>query len=122
VPISDAEGRVMEVLWSRNPQSAEDVASGLSSRQEWTLSTVKTLINRLLNKGAIQAEKSGRRFLYSPVIERADFVEAESRDLLDRFFGGRLAPLVSHFSNRGGLSGEDIAELKRLIEELDDGD
>jgi predicted transcriptional regulator len=53
-------------------------------------------------------------------VARADYVQAESQGLLDRLFDGRLAPLVSHFSERRRLSAEDIAELKRLIAEIEE--
>jgi len=77
------------------------------------------LLNRLLGKGAIAAEKDGRRYLYRPVLAREDYVASESTTLLDRLFDGRVAPLVQHFSERRKLSKRDIAELKRLIEDLD---
>jgi BlaI family penicillinase repressor len=80
---------------------------------------VKTLINRLLKKRAIAATKDGRRYLYSPVLQRAAYVANESQGLLDRLFDGRLAPLVNHFSETQSLSAEDIAELKRLVAALD---
>ena len=78
-------------------------------------------LNRLLNKGAISAEKDGRRYLYSPVLRREAWVQQQSEGLLARLFGGRVAPLVAHFSERGQLTPADIAELKRLVSELDDG-
>ena len=81
---------------------------------------MKTLLGRLLKKDAVSAEKDGRRYLYRPLVARADYVESESQGLLDRLFDGRLAPLVSHFSERQRLTAEDIADLKRLIAELDD--
>ena len=71
--------------------------------------------------GAIQAEKDGRRYLYSPLLKRRDWVLQESRGLLDRLFDGRVAPLVAHFSEQRKLSRKDIAELRKLLEELDDG-
>ena len=119
--ISDAEAVVMEVLWGRHPASAEDVVAALAGRAEWAEPTVKTLLNRLLNKGAIQASKEGRRYLYSPVLTRQAWVQQQSEGLLARLFGGRVAPLVAHFSERGQLTPADIAELKRLVSELDDG-
>ena len=97
------------------------LAAELGASQGWQPATVKTLLNRLLNKGAIAAEKDGRRYLYTPVLQRADWVDAQSRGLLDRLFKGRVAPLVAHFSEQGKLSRKDIAELRRIIEELDDG-
>ena len=118
--ISDAEAVVMEVLWQRHPQGADDVVAALSARSDWAEPTIKTLLNRLLNKGAILAERDGRRYLYSPVLTREAWVAQQSEGLLERLFGGRIAPLVAHFSERGKLSDADIAELKRLIGELDD--
>lgn len=120
--ISDAEAVVMDVLWKRSPLSADEVVMALSSRQDWQDATVKTLLNRLLNKGAIDAEKDGRRYLYAPVLQREAWVQGESESLLDRVFGGRVAPLVAHFSEQRKLSSADIAELKRLITELDNGE
>ena len=118
--ISEAESVVMDVLWKRNPLSAEEVVSSLSGQQDWQEATVKTLLNRLLNKGAISAEKDGRRYLYAPVLQRAAWVQGESESLLARMFGGRVAPLVAHFSEHRKLSRKDIAELRKLLEELDD--
>ena len=106
----------MRALWAREPLSAEDIAAEVAEGQGWSDATVKTLINRLLNKGAVAAERDGRRYLYRPVLAREAYVEAESQGLLDRLFEGKLAPLVSHFSQTGALTAEDIAELKKLIE------
>ena len=119
--ISDAEAVVMDVLWKRSPLSADEVVMALSSRQDWQDATVKTLLNRLLNKGAIAAQREGRRYLYSPLLKREAWVLEESRGLLDRLFDGRVAPLVAHFSQQRKLSRKDIAELRKLLEELDDG-
>ncbi|HWU79941.1 MAG TPA: BlaI/MecI/CopY family transcriptional regulator, partial [Caulobacter sp.] len=98
--ISAAESEVMKVLWADSPKAAEDVLAILAKDQGWAEGTVKTLLNRLLKKNAIAADKDGRRFLYRPLVGREDYVDAESQGLLDRLFDGRLAPLVSHFSKR----------------------
>lgn len=120
MPISDAEALVMEVLWREHPLGADEVLATLSAQTGWAEPTVKTLLNRLLNKGAIQARKEGRRYLYTPVLPREDWVQQQSAGMLERLFGGRVAPLVAHFSEQGRLSPADIAELKKLIAELDD--
>lgn len=117
--ISDAESEVMQVLWRKAPRSAEDVIEALSATQDWQDATVKTLLNRLLNKGAIAAEKDGRRYLYSPLMSREQWIAGESESLLERLFDGRVAPLVAHFSQHRKLSKKDIAELRLLVEELD---
>lgn len=121
IDISDAESRVMEVLWQNAGKvAADDVAAALFETQQWQEATVKTLLNRLLNKGAIRAEKDGRRYLYSAVLKREQWVSSESEGMLERLFGGRVAPLVAHFGKHRKLSKADIAELKRLIGELGD--
>ncbi|MBB3781157.1 putative transcriptional regulator [Xanthomonas campestris] len=120
MPISEAEAVVMQVLWDAAPRSADDVVAALAAHSNWAEPTVKTLLNRLLGKGAICAVKEGRRYLYSPVLTREQWVQQQSEGLLQRLFGGRVAPLVAHFSERGKLSASDIAELKQLIKELDD--
>ncbi|HET6546600.1 MAG TPA: BlaI/MecI/CopY family transcriptional regulator [Rhodanobacteraceae bacterium] len=118
--ISEAESVVMEVLWRRHtPQSAEDIVAATAARQDWQEATVKTLLNRLLRKKAIAAERDGRRYLYLPRVKRSDYVHAESKNLLDRLYGGRVAPLVLHFAQRMKLTARDIAEIRALIEELD---
>ncbi len=120
--ISAAESLIMEALWRHSPQSAEDIAAAVGPEQSWSDKTVRTLIGRLVAKGAVSAERDGRRYLYTPRVDRAAYVQDESRTLIDRLFDGRLAPLVSHFAETNQLSAEDIAELKRLIAELDDAD
>lgn len=110
----------MEILWRKpSSQSAEDIVAALAGEQDWQEATVKTLLNRLLKKKAIAAERDGRRYLYRAIARRGDYVHAESKSLIDRLYGGRVAPLVAHFSERSKLSKKDIAEIRALIEELD---
>jgi predicted transcriptional regulator len=117
--ISEAEAVLMDVLWRGAPRSAEEILSEVGPRQGWQEGTVKSLLNRLLKKKAIKAERDGRRYLYTPLLSREKYVSQESKGLLDRLFGGRVAPLVVHFSEQRKLSKKDIAELRRLLEELD---
>jgi predicted transcriptional regulator len=123
IAISDAESQVMEVLWqAREPMPAEEVVAALAVAQEWQEATVKTLLNRLLKKGAISARKDGRRYLYSPVLKRDQWVTTESVGMVERLFGGRIAPLVAHFGKQHKLSKEDLDELTRLVKEMRDGE
>lgn len=119
--ISEAEAVVMAVLWQGGAMATEAVVAALAPERQWQESTIKTLLSRLLKKGAIRARKQGRRYVYSPVLTRERWLSSESEGLLDRLFGGRVAPLVAHFSKHRKLSKRDIEELKRLIGELDDG-
>ncbi|HVX03767.1 MAG TPA: BlaI/MecI/CopY family transcriptional regulator [Rhodanobacteraceae bacterium] len=118
--ISDAEAAVMEALWRRAPLSAQEILGEVGSERGWQEGTVKSLLNRLLRKRAVKAVRDGRRYLYRPRLSREQYVFGESKSLLDRLFGGRVAPLVAHFSERRKLSKKDIAQLRELLEELDD--
>jgi BlaI family penicillinase repressor len=119
--ISEAESVVMDVLWQRKSCAAEDVVAALANSQHWQEATIKTLLNRMLKKGAIAATKDGRRYLYSPILRREDWVLGESQGLLERLFDGRVAPLVAHFSEQRKLSRKDIAELRKLLDGIDAG-
>ena len=121
VTISEAESVVMRALWAAGEATAEDLIASVAGPQGWAEPTVRTLINRLLNKGAISAEREGRRYRYRPELAQADWRAEECTSLIERLYDGRVAPLVAHFSERGQLSPEDIAELRRLIQEIDDG-
>ena len=119
IPISDAEAQVMEVLWHQQPLGTDEIAQALQGSQDWQMATVKTLVNRLLNKGAISAVKEGRRYLYSPVLHRNDWVGSQSMGMLDRLFKGSLTPLVAHFSAHRKLTPAELAALKQLIKDYD---
>jgi len=119
--VSEAESVVMAILWQDNPLPTEAVVAALAQQQQWQESTIKTLLSRLLKKGAIRAKKDGRRYFYSPVLTRDQWLSSETEGLLERLFGGHVAPLVAHFSRHRRLSRKDIADLKRLIQEIDDG-
>lgn len=118
--ISDAEHAVMEVLWEESPLTAQDVAERVDPSRGWSANTVKTLLGRLLAKNAIAHQEEGRRYLYRPLVARGDYVEGESRRLIDRLFGGRLTPLVAHLAERDALTAEDVAEIEALLKELKD--
>lgn len=116
--ISEAEHAVMEALWDHSPLTAADVADKVGASRDWSLATVKTLLSRLVAKQAVATEPDGRRFLYRPLLERADYVGGESRRLVDRLFGGRAAPLLAHLAEAEALSDDDIAEIEALLREL----
>lgn len=116
--ISDAEHAVMEALWARSPLSAAQVCEHVCADRGWSMPTVKTLLARLVAKGVLGTTAEGRRFLYTPLIERSAYVGSESRRLVDRLFGGRAAPLFAHFAQSEQLTDEDIAEIERLLKEL----
>ena len=116
--ISEAEHAVMEALWQRAPLTAAEVCEQVCGERGWSMPTVKTLLSRLVAKGALATRPDGRRYLYSPTIARAEYVGGESRRLVDRLFGGRAAPLFAHLAEAEALSADDIAEIERLLREL----
>ena len=116
--ISDAEHAVMEALWERRPLTAAEVCDSVCDERGWSMPTVKTLLSRLVIKGAVATEPDGRRFLYTPLIERAEYVGSESRRLVDRLFGGSAATLFAQLAEAEALSDKDIAEIERLLGEL----
>ncbi len=119
IAISDAESRVMDVLWQRAPQTSEDIVAVLLEPTGWHEKTIRTLLNRLLGKGAVSAQKDGRRYLYSPLLRREAWQQQESRSLLNRVFGGKIAPLLTHFSQHEKLSTKEVAELRKLIDAIE---
>ena len=108
----------MEVLWDRHPLSAAEVCDEVCATRGWSMPTVKTLLSRLVGKGALATEPAGRKFLYSPLIERSDYVGGESRRLVDRLFGGRAASLFAHLAQSEALTDEDLGEIERLLKEM----
>ena len=116
--ISEAEHAVMEALWTESPLSAADVCDRVCAANEWSIPTVKTLLGRLVSKGAVGTEPEGRRFLYHPLIERSDYVGGESRRLVDRLFGGRAAPLFAHLAENEALTDADLEEIEALLKEM----
>lgn len=116
--ISEAEHAVMEVLWEKSPLSAADVCDVVCANRGWSLATVKTLLGRLVQKHAISATPDGRRYLYAPLMARADYVGTESKRLVDRLFGGRAASLVAHLADQEALTEDDLSEIEALLKEL----
>lgn len=120
--VSDAEAEVLQQLWQRAPLTAQDIIDGISGDLSSHPKTVRTLINRLLNKGAIKYKEDNRRYLYYPVVKKKDFYDVKTSSFLDKFFGGELPPLVSFFSSHKKLSSKEIAELKQMLDRMESED
>lgn len=117
--ISEAELQVMEALWgASDPLTAIEVADRIDAGRGWSLATVKTMLSRLAAKGALTHREDGRRFFYSPAIDRDSYVGSESRRFVDRLFGGRLSPLVARLAEEDVLDDEDIAAIEAILREL----
>ena len=116
--ISEGEQAIMEVLWADAPLTALEVAERVDPDKSWSERTVKTMLGRLLAKGALRHEEDGRRYLYRPAVARDDYVAGESDRLIDRLFGGRAVPLVAHLADQNRLSAQDVAEIEALLKAL----
>ena len=116
--LSDAELELMAILWARSPLAASEVFAAAPSERDWSATTVKTMLARLVEKGALKAAADGRRFLYTPLVERDSVAADQAGRLVDRLFGGRLSPLVAELAARRDLSDEDVAELEALVKGL----
>jgi len=121
IRISQSELDVMDVLWTQSPLGASEVAGKLEKSKDWNIRTIKTLLARLVEKGALSTETEGRRYLYAPLISKDSYAASATRRLSDRLFGGRAAPLVMHLAKEDGLSQDDIAELEAILKKLKDG-
>ena len=114
--ISDAEWEVMNVLWESSPRTANEVADELCERMKWHPKTVKTLLGRLVTKGALRYREEGNRYLYRPAFPRERYIDAESRSFVERVFGGRVTPAVVHFVEKMDLSEDDLKELRSILD------
>jgi len=113
--ISESEWKLMKICWSRSPVTAQEIIDRLSTREDWHPKTVRTLLNRLVKKGALGFQRKGRVYLYHPLVPEVDCVAAESKSFLDRVFGGSLRPMLAHFVEHRKFSPAEIAELKCLL-------
>ena len=113
--VSKAEYEILNAIWTSYPCSAKDVVEKLNESATWHEKTVKTLLGRLVKKQAISFEKCNRHYLYSPLIEKNDYIVKESNSFLKRLFNGKVSPLVANFAKSEQLSKSDIDELKKII-------
>lgn len=117
--ITDAEVVVLQQLWAEAPLSAQDIIERLKRHGTVHPKTIKTLINRLLNKGALRYKEENRKYLYMPVVRKTDFYRVKTESFLNKFFDGELSPLVTFFSSQKKLSEKQIEELKQLVDRLE---
>jgi len=116
IRISDAEWSVMEVLWARGVSTAADVIAASADRG-WNHSTVRTMLARLVEKGALKYEVDGPRYVYRPAVTRRRCVREESRTFLDRVFKGDVGSLLLHYVSDSNIDAEDLEALRRALDE-----
>lgn len=114
--ISDSEWEIMKVIWKRNPITAEEIIASLAERKDWSPQTIKTFINRLLKKGAIGHEKSGRSYVYYPSVSEKECVLAKSKSFIERVYDGAAAMFFVNFLEEKTLSEKEITKLQNILE------
>ena len=115
--ISDAEWAVMNLVWEKSPIDAAEVVERVGKPNKWTAATVKTMLHRLVRKGALATESQGRRYLYRPAVKRDKCVRLASRSFLDRVCGGQAAPALLHLVDAAELSAAEAAAIRKLLDE-----
>ena len=115
--ISESEWLVMRVLWLNGSLTANEVVKELTGKTKWKPKTIKTLITRLMKKGAVNFEKEGRKYRYYPAVSQAECVRMERRSFVRRVYGGITKPMLAAFLEDAKLSAEDISELKKILEQ-----
>lgn len=116
--ISDAEWEVMKICWQKSsPCTASDIVEALKQSQAWKPNTIKTLIGRLVKKGALGYKEEGRVYSYYSLVTEKECIRAESKSFLSRVFDGALKPMLVAFLEEEKLSPSDIEELKQILEE-----
>jgi BlaI family transcriptional regulator, penicillinase repressor len=114
---SPAEWEVMKALWDRGPLDARAVFATLADDREWAYQTVKTLLSRLVAKGAVEYDQVGNSYLYRAAVPREEMTRHEVRSVFDRVVGAAMSPVLAHFIDEAELSDEEIRNLKKLLDE-----
>lgn len=118
--ISETEWEIMRIVWSRQPITAAEIIADLQAKDpSWHPVTAKTLLNRLVKKGALSYSQQGRAYLYSATVNEKDCVASVSSSFLDRVFGGSLATMLAHFADENRLTPKQLRELKQALNEED---
>ena len=117
IKISDSEWEVMNVVWSRAPVAASDVVEELATKKGWHSRTIRTLLDRLVKKKALDSELEGKRYLYRPKVLMDVCVRQASQGFLQRVFSGEPGSMLIHLVQHAELSPEEIAQLKRILSE-----
>ncbi|CUX72069.1 Penicillinase repressor [Clostridium sp. C105KSO15] len=113
--ISEAEYEVMKVLWNDAPISTNEVTDKLVKTTNWNPKTIHTLLKRLVQKGAATYRKEGRVFVYTPLVEKKEYLTKENDHFLNRFYNGKISSMVTNYLNSDYVSNEDLAELRKLL-------
>jgi predicted transcriptional regulator len=116
--VSDAELEVLKALWERGPATVRDLRGHLGEQgRRWAYTTVQTLLDRLEAKGCVRRERGSGAHVFAAAVSREQLVGRHLRELADRLCDGTTSPLLLALVEGGRLSAEEIARLRRLLDE-----
>jgi BlaI family transcriptional regulator, penicillinase repressor len=115
--LTEAELRLMELLWEKGPATVQQLLDGLTEKAPLAYNSVLTTIRILEQKGYVKHQKDGRAFIYSPLIERKEATRSEIRRLVNRFFGDSQELLVLNILEDRGMDAFEIDRLRKMLQE-----
>ena len=116
IRLSDGEWKLMKTLWVRQPQTIAELVAALAAETGWTKATIFMMLKRLIAKGAVTMDDSGKFQEYSAAITYADVEPEETESFLSKVYGGSVGMMVSSLVGRGALSEQEIRELKAILD------
>ena len=117
ITLSDGEWKLMKLLWEKSPLTIAQMVEALEEDTGWSKTTVFVMLKRLIAKGAVTVDDSGRSQLYCPKIERSQVSEEATVSFIGKIWDGSVSMMVSALADHHRLSEEEIARLKQFIEE-----
>ena len=118
--LSKGEMEVARLLWELGSASVRQVHEALPPGRAVDFTTVQTYLRRLEAKGYAKARLVGRLRIYAPRVKPRTVIRETVDDLIDRLFGGEAMPLMKHLIEDRGIGDDDLALLRRLLDEKDD--
>lgn len=116
--LSENEWYIMQVLWEKSPCTLREICDALKDTKGWTKHAVSSFLKRMLEKGAIKTDESGKVKAYLPVWSREDTILEETHSILDRVYRGDLLLMVSNAVKEQKLTREEIQELKNMLDHM----
>jgi predicted transcriptional regulator len=116
VTLTEAELRIMNVLWDKGPATVHKVLTALPAKPTPAYNSVLTIIRILEKKGYVKHIKDGRSFIYTPQVDRTNATRFEVRHLVSRFFGNSHELLVLNILEEKGIEEEELQRLRQLLE------
>ena len=116
IKITDAEWEVMRGVWARGSVTSREIIEILESKMQWKAPTIKTLLGRLVEKGALNTEQEGRKYIYSANIEEKEAVRSFTNDIFDRICRKNVGNVIESIIKDHILSFDDIQRLEEILE------